>query len=201
MTSGIYLLTFPNKYFYLGKSENIEKRWQQHWKDFEKGTHSKKMQEAFNQYGYPNKEVFIECHPDHCDLYESIAIEHNMNERCLNGNQPRRVPQEEWELLTENGQYAMLSTAEHIKLLESRLKEIEAKDNEKRKLQKRLSKLQDNGLMLPEEITELVEDLNTDLSYLANLNIQRLQELQRLSKLGWFDRLFNFKVTLHGVGV
>lgn len=83
MDSGIYVLRFPNKYFYIGKSEHIQKRWEQHWKDFEKGTHSRRMQQAYNQYGYPTREVFIRCHPDHCDLYESIAIEYNMSEWVL----------------------------------------------------------------------------------------------------------------------
>lgn len=196
MDSGIYVLRFPNKYFYIGKSEHIQKRWEQHWKDFEKGTHSRRMQQAYNQYGYPTREVFISCHPDHCDLYESIAIEYNMSEHCLNGNQPRRVPRDEWDLLINNGQYIEMSTAKQIQLLEERLAALELAEETELELRARLDLLKRNGVMLPDEVTELVEDLNTDLQYLADLNIERLQELKRLKNLGWFDRLFNYSVNV-----
>lgn len=194
MDSGIYVLRFPNKYFYIGKSEHIQKRWEQHWKDFEKGTHSRRMQQAYNQYGYPTREVFISCHPDHCDLYESIAIEYNMSEYCLNGNQPRRVPRDEWDLLINNGQYIEMSTAKQIQLLEERLAALELADEVELELRARLDLLKRNGVMLPEEAEALVVEIRHELTDLERTSRKYLYELQRLKGMSWFDRLFNYKV-------
>lgn len=196
MDSGIYLLRFPNKYFYIGKSEHISKRWQQHCKDFEKGTHSRRMQEAYNQYGYPSGEVFISCHADHCDLYESIAIEYNMNEYCLNGNQPRRVPREDWDILLKDDKYAKMSTAEHITLLESQLEALDLAEEVELELRARLDLLKRNGVMLPTEVTELVEEINEECANLEALGTRYFEELKRLKNLSWFDRLFNYSVRL-----
>lgn len=119
-----------------------------------------------------------------------------VSEYCLNGNQPRRVPRDEWDLLIHNGQYIELSTAEHIKLLEERLAALELSEETEVELRARLDLLKRNGVMLPDEITELVEELNTDFEYLASQNIKRMDELKRLKNLGWFDRLFNYNVNV-----
>lgn len=121
MDSGIYLLTFSDGTYYIGKSDNIPNRWKQHWKDFEQGTHARRMQEAYNRCGPPQAEVFIECHSDHIDLYESLAIHHNWGPRCLNGNKPRRVPDSERDILLNHGEYIKLSTAQHIEMIEANI--------------------------------------------------------------------------------
>ena len=44
MASGIYKLTFKSGNFYIGKSNNIDRRWQEHFDKFKKGTAAKNMQ-------------------------------------------------------------------------------------------------------------------------------------------------------------
>lgn len=186
MDSGIYVLRFPNGYFYVGKSDNIPNRWKQHWKDFEKGTHSRRMQEAFNTFGYPDREVLITCHSDHCDLYESMVIRYNMGPKCLNGNQPREVPPDEVTILRNSAEYIKLSTAQHIKLITDGIestKEAVAKQNE---LRLRVEDLEDRGILTPEDIQNKLEELESEVLQYSN-------ELERLKGLSWFQRIFNFK--------
>jgi len=201
MDSGIYVLRFPNGYFYIGKSENIPNRWKQHWKDFEKGTHSRRMQEAYNQFGYPRQEVFITCHSDHCDLYESIVIRYNMGPKCLNGNQPKEVPSNEVEVLVNSGEYAGLSTAEHIQLIKAKEQQAQEAIAKQDLLQLRVRDLETQGILTPDDIKAKVQELEDDaedleieaLYYRDKLKTAK-EELTRLSKLSWFDRLFSYKV-------
>lgn len=73
MTCGIYKLQFGSS-FYIGKSVNIEKRWEQHWDSLVKGTASKKMLEAFSRCSEPMGTILLECHPEHIDVMEGYYV-------------------------------------------------------------------------------------------------------------------------------
>lgn len=74
MTSGIYRITFADSANYIGKSVDIERRWNDHRDLFSKGKASKKMQERYNLYGMPKFEIIMQCHKNHIDLFEEHYI-------------------------------------------------------------------------------------------------------------------------------
>ncbi len=74
MKSGIYQLTFPDQYVYIGQAVDIQRRWEQHRKDFLSGQHTKKMQAIYNEYGWYEEKVLVHCHPDYLDALEANAI-------------------------------------------------------------------------------------------------------------------------------
>jgi excinuclease UvrABC nuclease subunit len=51
MTCGIYKLTFSSGLFYIGKSLNIEKRWQQHFDSMQKNKSAAAVQAQYNMLG------------------------------------------------------------------------------------------------------------------------------------------------------
>jgi FtsZ-binding cell division protein ZapB len=153
------------------------------------------MQEAFNQFGYPSREVLITCHPDHCDLYESIAIRHNMGPKCLNGNQPREVDPNEAEVLVNSGEFIKFSTAKHIQLIRENEKKAEEAVAKKDLLQLRVDELESKGVQTPEATTYRIKTLTAENEYLQYALTATKKELKRLSELTWFDRLFNYRVT------
>jgi hypothetical protein len=74
MTCGIYKLTFSSGLFYIGKSLNIEKRWQQHFDSMQKNKSAAAVQAQYNMLGFPKTEIIYECHEDHIDLVEESLI-------------------------------------------------------------------------------------------------------------------------------
>lgn len=73
---GIYRLEFKNcNKMYIGQSINIESRYATHINSMKNGTHTKKLQEAFNTYGYPS--LFLEklCLRKELDIEEAKFIE------------------------------------------------------------------------------------------------------------------------------
>ena len=114
MTCGIYKLTFPSGNFYIGKSINIEKRWEQHYSSLTKGTHTKNLQTEFNIYSSYTEEVMLEVHEDHCDIVEETYIA--WYQPPLNGTKGRdRIgPLEDVNHLTILMGYFSMSTLEHL---------------------------------------------------------------------------------------
>lgn len=95
MTTGIYKLTFDGTdKVYIGQSIHIETRFSKHLLDMGKGTASKKLQEAFYQYGKPILHILLECSAE--DLNESEieaislykAIEGGFNTQIGGGDFP-----------------------------------------------------------------------------------------------------------------
>jgi len=117
MTSGIYQLTFPSGNFYIGKSVDIEKRWEQHWNKFSKGKHTANMQAEFNKYGDYKCKVIFYCHVDHIDIAEETFI--SRLRPTLNGTFPadrlHGYYNESFDLICS---YFDRSTVEHILELE-----------------------------------------------------------------------------------
>lgn len=116
MKSGIYKLTFANGLYYIGKSVDVEKRWDEHRTALLRNKASAKMQSAYKEFGLPKAEVLIECHPDHLDLLEQYFITHDRP--VLNTTKGNSITKEDWELLMRNRYALNMSTVDHIKLIE-----------------------------------------------------------------------------------
>lgn len=191
MDSGIYQISFDNGSYYIGKSENISKRWQTHRKNFQQGTHTKKMQEAYNRYGVPEYSVMLLVHPDHVDIYESILIARHWGPHLLNTTKPKPMDLDLQDLylelyddITLGDRSCMLhSTAQHVQTLREHHHKLAACEQE-------ITDLREQGLVLPDEIEQQINSLSTRQQ-------QYHTELQRLSKLGWWDRLWNYKVYVY----
>lgn len=175
MNSGIYKLTFANGQFYIGKSENIPKRWKTHETNFVKGTHTNKMQAVYDQYGPPEYRVALRVHPDHIDIYEGIFIATAWGPQLLNTTKPRPIdPQtaeeylDVYDNLEFNGESCMLySTLEHCKALRKSYSRWQECDG-------RVQELKANGVVIPEELDHKLEDLEYQLQAAHN-TIHRLK--------------------------
>lgn len=185
MTSGIYQLTFANGQFYLGKSENIPKRWKTHQVNFAKGTHTKKMQAVYDQCGSPEYRVVLDVHPDHVDIYESIMIAAAWGPNLLNTTKPKPIAPEEadeylelYDSFTFNDTSVMLwSTLDQVKTL----KRIYT---EKLGLESELHELREEGLLLPDEIRDQYHQFQDTIGSLE-------AKLQLLRRRNWWQRLWN----------
>jgi hypothetical protein len=188
MDSGIYKITFSSGRFYIGKSENIPQRWKTHAKNLQKGTHTKKMQAEYEYCGPPEYTVLLLVHQDHVDLYESVFINHFWSPQILNTTKPRAMTAEDIdtylkiydELEFDNQSVMLYSTLQHITTLREHHHKLTA-------LQTKLNALDLRGIVLPEEAKLALDTLNKKAK-------RHLQELERLQNLGWWDRLFNYKV-------
>ena len=176
MSSGIYLLTFKDGSFYIGKSTNIEKRFSQHNKSMDDGSHTKKVQEAYDRYGSPEQSVLMYCHADHIDIMETYYINENWNNSLLlNTTRPPRFTQKDVQLLvsTLGDNIWKQSTFEHIITIDVLRQEV-----------KRLKdKLQNFGSL----------DEDEKYIYSQQLKIQALQsECEKMKKASLWERIFGW---------
>lgn len=75
MDSGIYLLDFDKFGIYIGQSQNIPERYEQHIQAFRQGKASQKVQEARIKYGRtPKLKILCICHPDWLHKLEAYYI-------------------------------------------------------------------------------------------------------------------------------
>ena len=185
MDSGIYKLTFSNGQFYIGKSENIPKRWKTHQVNFQKGQHTKKMQAVYDLHGPPEYSVILDVHQDHIDIYEGILIAAAWGPQLLNTTKPKPLSREEadeylhlYDNLEFNGCSVMLwSTLDQVKTL----KKVYA---EKLALEGENNSLREEGLLLPDEIRDRYQLFETE--------IHRLQDkMHRLQKRTLWQRITN----------
>jgi hypothetical protein len=209
MISGIYKLTFSSGKIYIGKSENIELRWQQHYASFVKNTHSKKMQYEYNLCGNPEYEIVLYVHPDHIDIYESIYIQQHWGPNCLNGNRPKPItPQdaqkylEYYHSLTINDTGAMLhSSLMHLQAMEQYCKKLSELEHELELSQHDVLELETRGIKMPKDWQVLNDRLKAknkqlhldNTTHRSQIN-NYVQELSRLKNLSWWDRLWNYRV-------
>lgn len=76
MTCGIYKLKFNGTdKVYIGQSQNIEYRYSQHLSYLYRNANSKKLQQAYNEFGIPVLEIVLECNIEELDCAENEAIE------------------------------------------------------------------------------------------------------------------------------
>lgn len=175
MTSGIYKLTFGGKYIYIGKSNDIERRWKEHWDKFASGKAAKNMQQAFSLYGYPSREVIFRCHEDHLDIVEPYFIAINRGDTMLNGVFPSIKEQYEYDYMFVPGDLLNFSTAIHCKVLVDKQNEISQLNEEIESLK--------SGTVVPK--------LEEELAQVKQLLNQKILECNKLKNRGFFDWLFN----------
>ena len=115
MTSGIYKLTFRNGDTYIGKSNNIERRWSEHWDKMKRGKAAANMQAAFRRSGEPMGEIMCKCHEDHISLMETYYI----RQLRPNLNAAATVAYDNWteDMLRRNLHLLGNSTCELISML------------------------------------------------------------------------------------
>lgn len=74
MTCGIYLLCFGEDQVYVGQSDNIKRRIRAHKRSFITGTTSKKLLNAYKQYGEPEAYIYLECNLSELNKLEALTI-------------------------------------------------------------------------------------------------------------------------------
>ena len=202
MASGIYQLTFATGDTYVGKSVDLERRWQQHTDKLSKGTAAKDMLQAYysSDYRYPTAKVLLECHPDVLDEYENYFI--NWLEPELNTQRPApRTEQEQLALIRhakagmaiysvpaimlamENVQASSVELEDKVVELESSLETLESD-------YQTLDEAWDTRALITLRKTQKFMELESNLN---NLESQcRLLETWRLRvlKLNWWQRLW-----------
>jgi len=76
MAQGIYKLIFKNtNKVYIGQSIHIDKRFATHLNELKNGTHSIKLQEAYNLYGIPDLVILEEVLEENLDTAEERYIQ------------------------------------------------------------------------------------------------------------------------------
>lgn len=110
--SGIYRLIFSDGSTYIGKSNNITRRWKEHADKFARGKAAANMQQAYNRFGYPNTQVLTYCHEDHIDIMETYYI--RLYRPNLNSASTVNITTVEEGILGQNIELLQVGTASHI---------------------------------------------------------------------------------------
>lgn len=115
MTSGIYQLNFNDQAYYVGQSQDLEVRWQQHTDKFLKGKSAKKMQDAYDAHGMPTASILIECHKDYLDIMENYYIaQQKTKPNCLNTTTPPLESHIDYDWLLQNTHMLKFSSIDII---------------------------------------------------------------------------------------
>lgn len=186
MNSGIYQLNFSSGHYYIGKSENIPKRWETHRRNFQQGKHTRKMQWAYDNYGMPDFTILMIVHPDHIDLYEDALIQVSwVDQLILNGTKPPTIPQEQLDKLDQaerttidDHKIMQLGTLEHIEWL-WRFKEL------CEQYKQELQELEDEN-----QLVKQLKNLEHTNTTLANTNRALKDEIKHFKQLSWWQRIW-----------
>ena len=179
MDSGIYKLNFSGGHYYIGKSENIPKRWETHRRNFLQGKHTKRMQWAYDHYGMPDFTKLMTVHEDHIDLYEDAMIQLWWDDNLiLNGTRPKQIPQKIIDILSTaerthlDGTPIMhLSTLEHVELL---------------------WQLKQRGDNFKRELADLLDEdwCAQKIMHLEEHNEKLQTQINNFKQLSWWQRIF-----------
>lgn len=191
MASGIYRLTFASGKFYIGKSLDLETRWKQHFNKFATGKAARPMQIEYDLHGLPETECIFYCHQDHIDIMEEWLIDQFKCTEMLNTTYPKvNRTDEVCELINNNRELLNLCTWDHLKIISKAEDVINKAESEKIVAQQALQEYKDTGYIINQDYLDVVDLAN---EFRARSQARK-QELERLSKLSWYDRLFNYKV-------
>lgn len=174
MTSGIYQLTFSDGNNYIGKSINIEKRWQEHYKSILQNKAAAKMQAAYKRCGMPEGEILFEAHPHHIDFLETLFIgtyKPSLNTSIAN----EAISAEHLKMLKENDSLLKESTYQHIWSIVTQRKNIEHLEDEVKKLLE--------GYEVPQHYKE-------ELGHAHAAMYAAKAELRDYKRLPWYKRIF-----------
>jgi hypothetical protein len=191
MASGIYRLTFSSGKFYIGKSLDLETRWKQHFNKFATGKAARPMQVEYDRCGLPKTEVLIYCHKDHIDILEELLIDQEKTLDMLNTTYPQVDRTDEVAILINKSRELLhLSTLQHLEIIHGAQAQIDAADQKQAQAEQLVEEYRDNGYIIDSDYTDAVDAAQGWCDKYREAEV----ELQRLQKLSWFDRLFNYKV-------
>lgn len=191
MASGIYRLTFSSGKYYIGKSLDLETRWKQHFNKFATGKAARPMQLEYDRCGLPQTEVIFGCHKDHIDILEELLIEQFKGPDMLNTTYPVcDLTDEVAILINKSAELLRVSTFEHLKMIHASQDLVNSAEFAKETAERALETYKSKGYIIDDDYREMLALANKFKDrYFAHKT-----ELQRLQKLGWYDRLFNYKV-------
>lgn len=189
MTSGIYRLTFRSGSYYIGKSINIENRFNQHLENLSKNKAAKSVQAEYDTYGTPRAEILYECHPDHIDLMETVAlfIMRSSEHTCLNSATTKRLSDAEVQFLLENKDKLSVSTIGHLREVSMLTKKVSNQELVIRALSLEVRQLEQEGITTPSKIVDLKTDHKKALITIASLEA----EIKNLRNQTWWDKLWS----------
>jgi hypothetical protein len=191
MASGIYRLTFSSGKYYIGKSLDLETRWKQHFNKFATGKAARPMQVEYDRCGLPKTEVLIYCHKDHIDILEELLIDQEKSLDMLNTTYPEVDRTDEVAILINKSRELLhLSTLQHLQIIHSAQDEIDAAAEKQAEAEEKVVEYQTKGYILDQDYTDAVDAAQG----WCDKYREAQDELKRLEKLNWFDRLFNYKV-------
>ena len=173
MTSGIYRLTFEDGSTYIGKSINIEKRWEEHTKSMLQNKAAAKMQAAYKRCGLPRGEIMLTMHPDHIDIIEAYLIAHLQPD--LNTSVASCMDKADFDNLISDPMFLAESTAHHVSRLIVQRKNIEALEYEVENLLE--------GYEVPQYHKEELWHAQARMHDAQN-------ELKLFKRLPWYKRIF-----------
>lgn len=116
MTVGIYKLTFSSGAEYIGKSIDIESRFEEHKRSFKQFKAAKKLQQEFLRSREPTCSILVECHPDHIDFLETFFI--SKEKPALNTVIGNAMSDTDFELVRKYGHLLNKSTIEHLAIID-----------------------------------------------------------------------------------
>lgn len=191
MASGIYRLTFSSGKYYIGKSLDLETRWKQHFNKFATGKAARPMQLEYDRCGLPQTEVIFDCHKDHIDILEELLIEQFKGPDMLNTTYPDcDLTDKVAILINKSRELLHYSTFEHLEMIHSSQDRITKAQQSQLNAEQALEDYKANGYIINQDYLDMVALAN---EFKARM-LTRKAELVRLSKLSWWDRLFNYKV-------
>jgi len=191
MASGIYRLTFSSGKYYIGKSLDLETRWKQHFNKFATGKAARPMQLEYDRCGLPQTEVIFDCHKDHIDILEELLIEQFKGPDMLNTTYPDcDLTDHVAILINKSRELLHASTFEHLEMIHSSQDRVSKAQQAQTEAEEALEDYKANGYIINQDYLDAVALANE----FKNRMLTRKAELVRLSKLGWWDRLFNYKV-------
>lgn len=191
MASGIYRLTFSSGKFYIGKSLDLETRWKQHFNKFATGKAARPMQVEYDRCGLPKTEVIYHCHQDHIDIMEEWLIDQFKCGDMLNTTYPKIERTEEVaDVINNNRELLQFCTWDHLRLITNSDRRIAQAEHAQVTAEEALQEYKDKGYIIDDDYKELLELANE----FKDRHFASKAELKRLKELGWWDRLFNYKV-------
>lgn len=191
MAAGIYRLTFSSGKFYIGKSLDLETRWKQHFNKFATGKAARPMQLEYDRCGLPKTEVIFDCHQDHIDILEEWLIDQFKCEDMLNTTYPKLERTDEIaELINNNRELLRMCTWDHLKIIDIAEQQVNNAEHAQRQAEQQVEEYKSSGYLIDQDYQDLLELTNE----FKNRYFKHKTELQRLQKLSWYDRLFNYKV-------
>lgn len=182
MTSGIYVLRFSSGKYYIGKSNDIERRWSEHWKKFADGKAAKNMQYEFNRCGYPTREILCEVHQDHIDVIEPCLIHNNWGPDILNTS--RETPADDMHIdYMPLVQFSLGTLCRTMGMQTDKILQLETDLNiAKEYYEDDLESIKDGtALQIAEDTLELTKEELRDVK----------EQLRREKSRTWYQRLFN----------